>query len=137
MADILTTIRLINLNLTIMSNITITHTAASCKEKREVKSIKSITFGRSCIGFVEDNKHNLVEYSNISCIELSQDNSLVDFVLNLDFLTTKEFCNNYNIAIPSWQGDTKAAAIQFMELDAIKLKLIIEEAKKLKANKKF
>ena len=54
------------------------------------------------------------------------------FILDLDFLTTKEFCEKYDIAPPkiSNKMSKEELAFEFIMLDAIKYKMIVENAKK-------
>lgn len=51
------------------------------------------------------------------------------FVRELDWLTTKEFCDKYDIEIPSWKGNVQLAASEFIRLDAIKWNMTKEFVK--------
>ncbi|HTJ53321.1 MAG TPA: hypothetical protein VL443_27890 [Cyclobacteriaceae bacterium] len=60
------------------------------------------------------------------------DGSIKDFILELDWLTTKEFCEKYNIETPSWKGSVELAASEFLNIDAIKWNMVKDFAKKQK-----
>jgi hypothetical protein len=57
--------------------------------------------------------------------------SMVDFILEIDFMTTIEFCKNYEVQLPTIQ----AGANGLLQIDAIKHKMFVEYAKFL--NKKL
>jgi len=61
--------------------------------------------------------------------------SMVDFILEIDWLTTKEFCDKYKVPLPFFTGEVKSSAEQFLQIDAIKQKMFVEYAKFL--NKKL
>jgi len=58
------------------------------------------------------------------------------FILNLSFLTTKEFCEKYDLKLPSNSNKKtkEELAFEFITLDAIKYKMIVEEVKIIKSN---
>jgi len=58
--------------------------------------------------------------------------SLTDFVLNVDALTTNEFCEAYGVEVPSWRGSVQASAFEFIRIDAIKWRMVKERSKELK-----
>lgn len=60
--------------------------------------------------------------------------SMVQFVLDIDWMTTKEFCAEYSIPRPYFTGDIKSSADQFRKLDVIKHKMFVEYAKLLNKN---
>jgi hypothetical protein len=55
--------------------------------------------------------------------------SMVDYILEIDWLTTTEFCNKYNYPHPYFTGEVKSSAKQFLNLDAIKHRMFVEYAK--------
>jgi hypothetical protein len=58
---------------------------------------------------------------------------LLKFILDIDFMSTKEFCNNYNIPTPlSKSKSSEELAFEFITLDAIKYKMLVEKAKEVK-----
>jgi hypothetical protein len=57
--------------------------------------------------------------------------SLLEFILEIDWLTTKDFCNRYGIPHPTYTGNIKTSADQFLSIDAIKHKMFVEYAKLL------
>lgn len=59
---------------------------------------------------------------------------LLEYVLELDGLLTKEFCEKYNHEVPTWKGNVEVAAYEFITLDAIKYKMIIDKAKTIYRN---
>lgn len=60
------------------------------------------------------------------------ENELLNYILDIDTLSTKEFCEANNIELPSWKGDVTLAASEFIRLDAIKWKMAKEKAKEIK-----
>lgn len=63
-------------------------------------------------------------------------NVLNDFVLELDFMTTTEFCAKYNIPPPKLdKNDLEKSALDFLRIDAIKWKMVMEYAKNLRSIK--
>lgn len=60
---------------------------------------------------------------------------MVQFILEIDWLSTVEFCDTYNLPHPTMEGGVRSAADKFLNLDAIKHKLFVEYAKLL--NKKL
>lgn len=56
---------------------------------------------------------------------------MVDFILEIDWMTTPEFCKEYNIQEPYWNGNVESCANQFIKLDARKHKMFVEHAKLL------
>lgn len=56
---------------------------------------------------------------------------LIDYILEIDFMTTVEFCREYDIPIPKFTGDVKSLANELLQIDAIKHRLFVEEAKRL------
>lgn len=63
---------------------------------------------------------------------IEQKDELIDFILDVDFLTTAEFCEKYGIDTPEWRGNVKLAASEFIRIDAIKAKMFIDKAKELR-----
>lgn len=57
------------------------------------------------------------------------DKMIVDELLNIDWLTTTEFCKKYDWPLPVFTGDIKSSALLIMQVDAIKFHRIIEFAK--------
>lgn len=61
--------------------------------------------------------------------------SMVDFILEIDWLTTAEFCDKNKLPHPHFTGEVKSSAEQFINLDMVKKRMFIEYAKFL--NKKL
>lgn len=59
---------------------------------------------------------------------------MVQFILDIDWMTTKEFCDNYGLPHPYYTGDVKTSADMFRNLDVIKHKMCVEHAKLLNKN---
>lgn len=57
--------------------------------------------------------------------------SMVDFILEIDWLTTAEFCKKYNISPPYFTGEIASSVEQILRIDAIKHRIFIEYAKLL------
>lgn len=62
--------------------------------------------------------------------------SMIDYILGIDWLGTKEFCEKYDIPVPYYTGEVKSSADQFIRIEAIKSRMFIEHAKKLRKEKK-
>ena len=61
---------------------------------------------------------------------------LIKYILDLDFLTTKEFCQQYKILLDvNTNKDAKTLAAEFLRLDAIKFKMIVEKTKEISKRK--
>lgn len=54
---------------------------------------------------------------------------MVQFILEIDWMTTVEFCDAHGIPHPHWTGDVKSSADKFINLDLIKHKMFVEYAK--------
>ena len=57
---------------------------------------------------------------------------MTEFILEIDWLTTKDFCDRFKVPHPYYTGDVKSSADQFIHIDAIKHKMFVEYAKFLK-----
>lgn len=57
--------------------------------------------------------------------------SMTEFILDMDFMTTNEFCTKYNVSLPGFTGEVKSSAAQFLKIDAIKHRLFVAYAKLL------
>lgn len=55
---------------------------------------------------------------------------MVDFILEIDFMTTGEFCKNYELQLPTIQDGANG----LLQIDAIKHKMFVEYAKILSRN---
>lgn len=55
--------------------------------------------------------------------------TMVQFIIEMDWLSTKEFCTKYNVPRPRWTGDIKSSSDQLLNIDAIKHKMFVEYAK--------
>lgn len=58
--------------------------------------------------------------------------TLEEYISYLDNLTTQEFCTIHTIPTPRFTGDVTTAATAFLQIDAIKYRLINEYNKTLK-----
>lgn len=54
---------------------------------------------------------------------------MVQFILDIDWMSTQEFCEAYNIPMPQFTGEVQSSAKQFLQVDAIKHKVFVEYAK--------
>jgi len=61
---------------------------------------------------------------------------MIDYILDIDWLTTKEFCDKYKIPIPIATRDINWNVSEFFRIDAIKWKMVMEYAKKLNKDRK-
>lgn len=61
-------------------------------------------------------------------------NKLSDYITYIDSMTTKEFCDEHSLPLPRFTGDTKTSATAFLQIDAIKYRLINEFNKSLMEN---
>ena len=55
--------------------------------------------------------------------------SLIDYVLQIDFMTTVEFCNVYQIPKPKFACDVDFGVSEIFRIDAIKQKMFVDYAK--------
>lgn len=55
-----------------------------------------------------------------------------EFILEIDWMSTVEFCDKYGYAHPVFTGDVKTSADQFIRLDAIKWNMAVKKAKEVK-----
>lgn len=55
---------------------------------------------------------------------------LKSYILYIDSMTTREFCQWQGIPEPYFTGNTKTSADLFLQIDAIKHRLFLEKAKK-------
>ncbi len=51
------------------------------------------------------------------------------FILEIDFMSTSEFCDTYGVPHPYFTGDVQSSADKFLQVDAIKHKIFVEYAK--------
>ena len=56
---------------------------------------------------------------------------MVQFILEIDWLTTTEFCDQYKVPHPFFTGNVKTSADQFLQIDAIKHRIFVSHAKLL------
>src|SRR5690606_9584632 len=63
------------------------------------------------------------------------DKEFLHFALDIDWLTTNEFCDKFSIPVPRWAGNVQALADQVLHLDAIKYKMLIDKAKEISRRK--
>ena len=66
---------------------------------------------------------------NKSIMKTSKLIPMVQFILDIDWMTTIEFCNTYEVPHPQWTGDVRTSADKFLQVDAIKHKMFTEYAK--------
>lgn len=60
-----------------------------------------------------------------------QDKDMIKYILDIDFMTTAEFCKVYNVPEPVFTGEVQSSARLFLEIDAIKHRMFVEKAKEL------
>jgi hypothetical protein len=58
--------------------------------------------------------------------------SMTQYILDIDWLATKEFCDKYHIPHPFFTGDVRTSADQFLQIDAVKHRMFLEYAKFLR-----
>jgi hypothetical protein len=54
---------------------------------------------------------------------------LIDYVLQIDWMTTVEFCETYQIPKPRLSGDVDYSVSEIFRIDAIKQKMFVDYAK--------
>ncbi len=59
---------------------------------------------------------------------------MVQFILDIDAMTTKEFCDKFNLPHPFFTGEVESSANLFLQVDAIKHRMFVEYAKFLNKN---
>ena len=55
--------------------------------------------------------------------------TIEEYILKLDAMTTKEFCEEHGLPLPIYTGNVKTAATAFIQIDAFKFRLIKEFVK--------
>lgn len=60
--------------------------------------------------------------------------SMVDFILEIDWMTTKEFCEKHGIPVPYFTGEVESSAKLLLQVDAIKHRMFVDYAKLLNKN---
>lgn len=56
---------------------------------------------------------------------------MVQLILDIDYLTTKEFCNEYGVPHPYFTGNVETSADKFLQVDAVKHRMFVSYAKTL------
>ena len=54
---------------------------------------------------------------------------LSQYVLEVDALSTQEFCEKFKLPPPSWTGETESTALQFIHLDSLKYDMVLQYTK--------
>lgn len=57
--------------------------------------------------------------------------SMVEFILEIDFMSTKDFCDKYGCPHPFISKDIKESADSFLQVDVVKHRLFVAHAKAL------
>ncbi len=60
---------------------------------------------------------------------------MIQFILDIDWLTTKEFCDIYQVPHPKFTGEVESSVNNLLQVDAIKHKMFVDYSKLL--NKKI
>lgn len=60
-----------------------------------------------------------------------QRDEMVQFILEVDYMTTTEFCNKYGVPLPVFTGEVGSSVNNLLQIDAIKCKMFIQKAKEL------
>lgn len=60
-----------------------------------------------------------------------QESLMLNFIMDIDAMTTTEFCKAHNIDTTCWQGDVQLAVNDMFRVDGVKNRLITEKAKEL------
>lgn len=54
---------------------------------------------------------------------------MVKFILDIDWLTTKEFCDKYSVPHPFYTGEVNSSVDKLLQVDAVKHRMFLEYAK--------
>lgn len=54
---------------------------------------------------------------------------MVKFILDIDALTTKEFCDKYGVPHPFYTGEVNSSVDKLLQVDAVKHRMFLEYAK--------
>ncbi len=54
---------------------------------------------------------------------------MVKFILEIDWLTTKEFCDKYSVPHPFYTGEVNSSVDKLLQVDAVKHRMFLEYAK--------
>jgi hypothetical protein len=60
---------------------------------------------------------------------------LMDYVFEINSMTTKEFCEYAGTPVPKWTGSSQVAVMDFLSIDAIKWRLVKEKAQEIARRK--
>jgi len=64
--------------------------------------------------------------------ELSEVKELYSYILEIDFLTTKEFCDKFNVPHPKFTGEVESSVCDMLRIDAVKHRMFVEKAKQIR-----
>ena len=65
-------------------------------------------------------------------VEVGKANEMVDFILEMDWLTTTEFCEKYNVPQPEISKGIDGGVKTLLQIDTIKQRMFVEKAKEIK-----
>ena len=66
--------------------------------------------------------------------EISEVNKLNEYILEIDWLTTTEFCNKFNVPHPRFTGEVESSVNEMLRIDAVKHRMFVEKAKEIRKN---
>ena len=66
--------------------------------------------------------------------ELSEVKKLNEYILEIDWLTTTEFCDKFNVPPPRFTGEVESSVNEMLRIDAIKHRMFVEKAKEIRKN---
>jgi hypothetical protein len=69
-------------------------------------------------------------------IKFDEKPTMIEYILEIDSMTTKEFCDKFKVPHPYFTGDVESSANLLIQIDAIKYKMFVEYAKDLRRNHK-
>ena len=74
--------------------------------------------------------------NNTINIKLDEKPTMIEYILEIDSMTTKEFCDKFKVPHPYFTGDVESSTNLLLQIDAIKHKMFVEYAKDLRRNHK-
>lgn len=111
------------------------HSKANPENEGELEPYSYLHEKTGSVGFIRDWCTYRAELESETIADPPSDGekmeSMTDYILNIDWMTTTEFCKTYDVPLPTVSDGVNG----FLQVDAIKHKMFVEHAKKLRRAK--
>lgn len=64
-----------------------------------------------------------------------ESDAMIKYILEIDALTTTEFCNKYNVPKPVFTGEVNSSVNEMLRIDAVKHRMFVQKAKEIFKNR--